>query len=83
MKKLGKEKSIPFVAGLTALCTVVSGTIFLNTALILSGLPGDSTFLGLFIGVVIPTAVLSTIAMAVIYPIVTQIMKRSRIALEI
>ncbi|MCY7816432.1 tryptophan transporter [Bacillus haynesii] len=66
-------------AGLTAAGTVLSGTIFLTAALFIVGLPGNQGFITLFSVVVLPAAVINTIAMAVIFPIVQSIMKRSRL----
>jgi hypothetical protein len=62
---------------LTAVGTMVSGSIFLSIALFIVGLM-EGGFFALFIGVVLPAAVVNTLLMAVIYPIVQGIMKRSR-----
>lgn len=62
---------------LTAIGTIISGTVFLLSALVLFGLPGDNTFLALFLAVVLPAAAFNTVAMAIIYPIVQSIKKRS------
>ncbi len=67
---------------LTAVGTLVSGTVFLTSALFIVGLPGGAGFIGLFIAVVLPTVVFNTIAMVFIYPIVQTILKRSNIALQ-
>ncbi|MCA1030885.1 tryptophan transporter [Bacillus timonensis] len=68
---------------LTAIGTMVSGTVFLGSALLIAGLPGASTFLGLFVAVVLPTALLNTIAMVVIYPIAQQILKRTKLVTQV
>ncbi|WP_191562424.1 tryptophan transporter [Metabacillus idriensis] len=67
---------------LTAVGTLVSGTVFLTAALFIVGLPGGAGFTALFITVVLPTIVLNTIAMVFIYPIVQTILKRSKIVLQ-
>ncbi len=68
---------------LTAIGTLISGFIFLGSALIFFQLPGGATFLSLFAGIVLPTAAFNTVAMVVIYPIVQQIFKRTRLASEL
>lgn len=55
--------------------TLVSGAVFLGSALIIVELPAP--FLVLFTTVVLPAVVLNTILIAIIYPIVQSIMKRS------
>ncbi|WHZ58719.1 tryptophan transporter [Metabacillus hrfriensis] len=67
---------------LTAVGTLISGTVFLTAALFIVGLPGGAGFMALFIAVVLPTVALNTIAMVFIYPIVQTILKRSNIAVE-
>ncbi|RDU35296.1 tryptophan transporter [Neobacillus piezotolerans] len=62
---------------LTAVGTIVSGSVFLGSAQFLAGLPGSMTFGALFVGIVIPTMVLNTIIIVIVYPIVQSIMKRS------
>lgn len=56
--------------------TVISGTIFLGTALVMVGLPGP--FAALFTTVVLPAAALNTVALVIIYPIVAAIEARVR-----
>ncbi|MCC3355430.1 tryptophan transporter [Bacillus sp. REN16] len=68
-------QSLVMVCTVTAVGILVSGTVFLTTALFIAGLPG--TFIGLFIGVVIPATVMGTIAMAIIHPVAHQIIKRT------
>nr|WP_309098932.1 tryptophan transporter [Fredinandcohnia onubensis] len=70
-----QTQSLVMVCAITAVGILVSGFVFLNTALIIAGLPG--TFIGLFIGVVIPATVMGTIAMAIIYPVAQQIIRRT------
>ncbi|MUK90084.1 tryptophan transporter [Ornithinibacillus sp. L9] len=62
---------------LTAIGTIISGTIFLSVALFIVGLM-DGVFSALFLAVVLPAAGLNTVFMIIIYPIVQQIMKRSQ-----
>jgi Tryptophan transporter TrpP len=72
------QKTIISVGLLTAIGTIISGIIFLGSAYFLVGLPGP--FVGLFAAVVLPAAVVNTITMIVIYPIVKGIVKKSNIA---
>lgn len=72
--------SIVSIAVLTAIGTLISGVIFLGSALIISGLPGP--FLALVSAVVLPAALLNTIAIIIIYPIVTGILKRASLQLQ-
>ncbi|MDA1476021.1 tryptophan transporter [Bacillus changyiensis] len=66
-------------SGLTAAGTILSGAIFLTAALFISGLPGNQGFMTLFLVVVLPTTLINTIAMFIIYPIVQVIMERSKL----
>ncbi|MDY0407819.1 tryptophan transporter [Virgibacillus soli] len=59
---------------LTAIGTIISGTIFLTVILSIGAMQG--AFIPLFIGIVLPTAVVNTLIMIVIYPVVNQIMSR-------
>ncbi len=52
---------------ITALGTVISGTIFLGTAALIVGLPGPFTVL--FYSVVLPAAVINTITAVIIYSV--------------
>jgi hypothetical protein len=70
--------SIVSVGVLTAIGTLISGTVFLTSAYFLVGLPGP--FLGLFAAVVLPATAINTVAMVVIYPIVSSIFKRTKIS---
>lgn len=65
---------------LTALGTLISGTIFLAVALFILGvqLPGlENPFPFLFVTVVLPTIAINSIAFFIIYPVVSKLMKRS------
>jgi len=76
------SRNVVVASILAAVGTVVSGTIFLGSALLIAGLPGTSTFFGLFIGIVLPTAAMSAVLMIIVYPIAQQIIKRSRLIIQ-
>ncbi|WNS76770.1 tryptophan transporter [Bacillus sp. DTU_2020_1000418_1_SI_GHA_SEK_038] len=71
------QKSIVSAAILTAVCTIVSGIVFLSSALFIVGLPGP--FTALFAAVVLPTAAVNTIVMVVLYPVALSIVKRTKL----
>jgi hypothetical protein len=72
--------SIVTVAVMTAIGTLVSGTIFLTSAYFIIGLPAE--FLAMF-GAAVPVAVLlNTVAMVVIYPIVKGIARKNNITVN-
>ncbi|AIM17365.1 MULTISPECIES: tryptophan transporter [Neobacillus] len=75
LKKYGK--TIFGVALLTAIGTIISGTVFLASAYLLVGLPGP--FAALFGVAVLPAAALNTITMIILYPVAQSIMKRTKI----
>lgn len=63
---------------LAAVGTVISGSIFLSVVLfVLGAMQGG--FIALFTAVVLPAALINTIVMIVLYPIVQSVLKRSRI----
>ncbi|MCT1903201.1 tryptophan transporter [Oceanobacillus sojae] len=64
---------------LTFAGTLISGSIFLSVALFILGFL-DGGFLALFAAVVLPAAVMNTVIMLVVYPIVEGILKRSKMA---
>lgn len=64
---------------ITAIGTIISGVIFLTSALILVGLPGGESFTFFLVTAILPTAVLNTVLVVIMYPIVTSIAKRSNI----
>ncbi|MBV5121123.1 tryptophan transporter [Bacillus halotolerans] len=70
-----KSQKTASAAVLTVIGTILSGTVFLTSALFIVGLPGG--FAALFAAVVLPAAVLNTIAMIMMYPIVQTILRRS------
>ncbi|HWL26250.1 MAG TPA: tryptophan transporter [Ureibacillus sp.] len=69
-------KNIAVGTVLVGLGTILSGTIFLTSALLLSGLP--DAFDVLFTIVVLPATAMNAVAFIVIYPIITNILKRSK-----
>lgn len=71
------SKNIAGVTILTALCTIVSGLIFLGSAFAIIGLPGP--FAALFATAVLPATVLNGIAMFILYPIVKTILRRTNL----
>lgn len=62
---------------LTAVGTIISGTLFLSIALFIIGVDIGAGFLALFASVVLPATLVNTIAMIIVYPIAYGIMKRS------
>ncbi|WLD95332.1 tryptophan transporter [Alkalihalobacillus sp. AL-G] len=72
------QGNVVYAAILAAVGTILSGTLFLLSAAIIVGLP--LTFTALFLTVVLPTAALNTIVMAILYPIAQSILKRSNVA---
>lgn len=77
VKKINKP--IVKAGVLTAIGTIVSGVIFLSSALVLVGLPGGESFTFFLVTAILPTTALNTVLMVIIYPIVTSIAKRSNI----
>ncbi|MCY8486656.1 tryptophan transporter [Bacillus atrophaeus] len=73
-----KSQKTSSCAILTAIGTILSGTVFLLSALLIVGLPGG--FAALFVAIVLPAAAVNTIAMIIMYPIVQTIMKRSSLS---
>lgn len=71
--------SVVSIVVLTAIGTLISGAVFLGSALFIAGLPGP--FLALFAAVVLPATALNAGAMIIVYPIVNSIMKKSNIQL--
>jgi hypothetical protein len=62
---------------LTALGTVLSGTVFLGSLGLIASLPPKLSFMGLFLAVVLPAAAINAVLMAVVYPIIERVMKNS------
>lgn len=51
--------------------TLISGVVFLTTAAVLTGLPAP--FTALMVSVVVPAAVINTVALLVLYPVVAKL----------
>ncbi|MFC4714002.1 tryptophan transporter [Planococcus dechangensis] len=66
---------LPVGIALTAMGTVLSGVIFLSAAIFIIG--ADVPFTVLLATVVVPATVLNGAAFAVMFPIITKLMKRS------
>ncbi|MFC7063533.1 tryptophan transporter [Halobacillus seohaensis] len=73
LRKVLKQATAPV---LTAIGTLISGTIFLSCVLFVIGMM-EASFGIMFATVVLPTAVVNTLVMIVIYPIAQTIMKRT------
>ena len=73
-------KSAISLAILTAIGTLISGSIFLGSVALFADLPGS--FLALFTALVLPAAALNTIAMIIVYPIVNGIMKKTSLQFQ-
>ncbi|PKR86674.1 tryptophan transporter [Heyndrickxia camelliae] len=61
---------------LTVIGTIISGTVFLTSALLLVGLPGP--FAVMYVTVLVG-ALLNAVAMAILYPIVQTILRRTHV----
>lgn len=72
------QKSIVSAAVLTAVGTIVSGTVFLTSAYFIAGLPGP--FAALFAAVVLPASAVNTIVMVILYPIAVTVVKRTKLS---
>jgi hypothetical protein len=70
--------SIVSVGVLTAIGTLVSGTVFLGSAYLIVGLPGP--FAALFGVAVLPAAAINTVVMVILYPIAQSIFKRTKLS---
>lgn len=67
---------LPIAIALTCVGTLVSGTVFLSTAIFVFG--AGAVFGELFVLVVLPAIVINAIAFFVIYPIIGKLIKRSK-----
>lgn len=72
-----KLKNVISAPALTFIGTLISGSVFVGVVALIAGL-GEGGFMALFIGAVLPAAVVNTLIMVVIYPIVQSIMKRTK-----
>lgn len=70
--------SIISIGVLSALGTLVSGTVFLTAAYLIVGLPGP--FIGLFAMAVLPAIGLNTATMVILYPIAKTIFNRTKLS---
>lgn len=75
IKKLATKLSVAVT--LCGLGTILSGTIFLATAIFILGV--DVPFGLLFLTVVLPAVLLNGVAFAIIFPIVVTLVKRSKL----
>ncbi|WP_163192924.1 tryptophan transporter [Clostridium thermarum] len=57
--------------------TLISGTIFLSSALVLVGLPAGTNFIGLFLAVVLPAAAVNTALCILVYNILHATTRRT------
>lgn len=76
LRKVAQKIAVGTV--LVCLGTLLSGTTFLSMALMLVGLPGGQAFGALFVLVVLPAVLLNAIAFIIIYPIITNLLKRAK-----
>lgn len=60
------------------IATVISGAVFLGTALIFVGLPGDAAFTAMFVAVVLPTAVMTAVLGVIFERVIAVNYKRNR-----
>jgi hypothetical protein len=72
------QNSIVSVGVLTAVGTLISGSVFLSAAYFLVGLPGP--FTALFMAGVLPAVLLNTVTMVILYPIAQSIFKRTKLS---
>jgi hypothetical protein len=73
------RNSIVSVGILTAVGTLISGTVFLGSASFLVGLPGNTPFMALFVAGVLPAIALNTVIMIILYPVALSIVKRTKL----
>lgn len=73
--------SIVTIGFLTVIGTLISGIVFLGSAYLISGLP--NAFLALFSAGVLPAMAVNTILMVIIYPIVSGILKKSNVQIQV
>jgi len=70
------SSKLPIATALAAIGTLLSGFIFLSVAIFVLGV--DVPFIPLVLTVVLPAVVINAIAFFIIFPIVTQLVKRSK-----
>ena len=76
LKHFTKKLSVTVI--LTAIGTLVSGLIFLSVALFVLRVDIGVSFNALVAGVVLPAAAMNAVAFLFIFPIVTQLVKRTK-----
>ncbi|MBM4764168.1 tryptophan transporter [Bacillus sp. B15-48] len=69
--------SVVNAAVLSAIGTIISGTVFLASAYFIVGLPG--AFVGLFAGAVLPAIAFNAVFMVILFPIAINIFKRTKL----
>ncbi len=75
-KKLMENRPVMTSIGLAIAGTLISGTIFLLSALLIVGLPGGATFTPLFLAVVLPAAALNSVLMFFVFPAASSVKGR-------
>ena len=69
-------KKLPVAILLTCIGTLISGVVFLSSAIFLIG--ADVPFMGLLVAVVLPAMAINAVAFFIIYPIIGKLIKRSK-----
>jgi hypothetical protein len=69
-------KKLPVAILLTCIGTLISGVVFLSSAIFLIG--ADVPFMGLLVAVVLPAVAINAVAFFIIYPIIGKLIKRSK-----
>lgn len=72
----GQAKNFVALAILVGVGTIISGSVFLGSAILVIG--ANIPFIALFSTVVLPAIAINIIAFVVIYPIITTLVKRSK-----
>lgn len=76
LKKFTQKIAIGTI--LTALGTIISGTVFLGVALFIMNTDVGVGFTALFVGVVLPAVAFNCVAFIIMYPIIVTLAKRSK-----
>lgn len=74
LKKAAQKIAVSAV--LAAIGTIISGSVFLGSAILVTG--ADIPFGALFITVVLPAVAINVVAFIIIYPIIMNLVKRSK-----
>ncbi|WP_085992789.1 tryptophan transporter [Oceanobacillus senegalensis] len=77
-----KVKNTINAPALTFIGTLISGSIFATVVALIAGL-GEGGFIVLFTTAILPAALVNTVIMVVVFPIVQSIMKRTKFATAI